>query len=103
MAGLPLELPVTAPGNGHVFHVYAVMTPQRDALQQHLAGSGVPTIIYYPQPLHLQKVYADLGYGVGDFPEAEAVSRNILPLPMYPELSDEQVDHVIACVRQFAF
>jgi dTDP-4-amino-4,6-dideoxygalactose transaminase len=103
LAGLPLELPVTAPGNGHVFHVYGVLAPKRDALQAHLAERGVPTIIYYPQPLHLQKVYADLGYGAGDFPEAEAVSRSILPLPMYPELTDEQVDYVIATVRQFAF
>ena len=103
LAGLPLDLPVTAPGNGHVFHVYAVLTPQRDLLQQHLAGGGVPTIIYYPQPLHLQKVYADLGLRAGDFPVAEAVSQNILPLPMYPELTNEQVDHVIANVRQFAF
>ncbi len=103
LAGLPIQLPVTAPGNSHVFHVYAVLTPERDALQQHLAEHGVPTIIYYPQPLHQQKVYADLGYRPGDFPEAEAVSRSILPLPMYPELSNEQVDYVIASVRKFAF
>jgi len=103
LAGLPLLLPVTAPGNTHVFHVYAVLSEQRDALQQFLVAHGVATLIYYPRPLHLQKVYADLGYREGDFPKAEEVSRKILPLPIYPELSDEQVDYVIATVRQFDF
>lgn len=103
LAGLPLILPVTAPGNTHVFHVYAVLAEQRDALQQFLAERGVATIIYYPRPLHLQKVYADLGSREGDFPVAEEVSQNILPLPMYPELTDEQVDYVIATVCQFDF
>jgi dTDP-4-amino-4,6-dideoxygalactose transaminase len=100
---LPLNLPFTAEGNTHVYHVYAIQTPNRDALQQYLTERGVPTIIYYPQPLHLQKVYADLGYREGDFPVAESVSKKILPLPMYPELSDAQVDHVVASIRQFDF
>ena len=101
LAGLPVELPVTAPGNAHVFHVFAVLTERRDELQQFLAGRGVPTIIYYPRPLHLQKVYEDLGHREGDFPVAESVSRRILPLPMYPELTDEQVDYVSATLREF--
>ncbi len=103
LAGLPVERPVTAEGNGPVYHVYAVLTDRRDALQQFLAERGVPTIIYYPQPLHLQKVYADLGGQAGDFPVAEAVSQRILPLPMYPELTDEQVDYVIQTIREFPF
>ena len=101
LAGLPVELPVTAPGNGHVFHVYALLTDRRDALMQFLSDNGVASIIYYPRPLHLQKVYEDLGLREGDFPVAEAVSRRILPLPMYPELTNEQVDYVIATIRQF--
>jgi dTDP-4-amino-4,6-dideoxygalactose transaminase len=101
LAGLPLELPVTAPGNLHVYHVYAVLTDARDALQAHLAAEGIPTLIYYPLPLHLQKLYANEGWKEGDFPAAESVSRRILPLPMYPELADEQVDYVIAKVREF--
>jgi dTDP-4-amino-4,6-dideoxygalactose transaminase len=99
--GLPLELPVTQAGSTHVFHVYAVLSDRRDALQQFLADKGIPTLIYYPRPLHLQKVYENLGYREGDFPVAEALSRRILPLPMYPELSDEQVDYVAATIRQF--
>ena len=100
-AGLPVEIPVMSPGNSHIYHVYALLADRRDALQQFLADNGVPTIIYYPQPLHLQKVYADYGWSEGDFPVAEAVSRRILPLPMYPELTDEQVDHVRNSVVKF--
>jgi len=99
---LPLELPATAPGNTHVFHVYAVLSSRRDELQEFLAGRGVPTIIYYPLPLHLQKVYADLGYRLGDFPVAESVSKTILPLPIYPELTDDQVKYVIEMLGQFS-
>jgi dTDP-4-amino-4,6-dideoxygalactose transaminase len=98
------ELPLTLPGPidpSHVFHVYAVLSDRRDDLQKFLADHGVPTLIYYPQPLHLQKVYADIGWRKGDFPLAEEISSKILPLPMYPELSREQVDYVIATVRQF--
>ena len=79
------------------------MTGQRDELQKFLAERGVSSIIYYPQPLHRQKVYEELGYREGDFPVAEGVSRQILPLPMYPELTDEQVDYVISTIRQFPF
>ncbi len=100
-AGLPLELPVTATGNSHTFHVYALLSDRRDVLQQFLADRGVPTIIYYPRPLHLQEVYADCGWREGDFPVAEDVSRRILPLPMYPELTDEQVDYVGGAVVEF--
>jgi len=98
---LPLELPVTSPGNSHVFHVYALLSDKRDALQTFLTQSGIPTIIYYPEPLHRQKVYTDLGYAPGDFPVAESVSKRILPLPMYPELTNEQVDYIIGKVQQF--
>lgn len=101
LAKLPLQLPVTAPGNTHVFHVYAVLTERRDALQKFLADRGVPVLIYYPLALHLQKVYENLNFERGDFPVAEMISEKILPLPMYPELTDEQVDYVIRVVRQF--
>jgi len=101
LAGLPLELPAAAPGNSHVWHVFAILSAQRDALQAHLAAHGVPTLIYYPLPLHLQKCYADQGWKAGDYPVAEDVSRRILPLPMYPELADEQVAHVVATIRGF--
>ncbi len=101
LAGSSVVVPHTSEGNAHCWHVYAVLSDQRDALQTHLAANGVPTLIYYPQPLHLQKCYADVGWKPGDYPVAESVSRSILPLPMYPELTDAQVDHVIAVVREF--
>lgn len=100
---LPLDLPTTCECNEHVYHVYALLTEERDDLQKFLAERGVPTIIYYPRPLHLQKVYEPLGYGEGDLPVAEEISRRILPLPMYPELTDEQVDYVVQTIRQFPF
>jgi dTDP-4-amino-4,6-dideoxygalactose transaminase len=98
---LPLQLPVTAPGNTHVFHVYAVLSERRDDLQKFLADRGVPTLIYYPLPLHLQKLYANLTFKEGDYPIAEEISKKILPLPMYPELTNEQVDHVSSVVKEF--
>jgi dTDP-4-amino-4,6-dideoxygalactose transaminase len=101
LAGLPVELPVVAPGNTHVWHVYALLTDRRDALQKHLEAAGIPTLIYYPVPLHLQRCYADQGGQPGDYPVTEAVSRRIQPLPMYPELTDDQVDRVIAATRGF--
>lgn len=101
LAGLPIELPVVAGGNTHCWHVYALLSDQRDALQSHMAANGVPTLIYYPLPLHLQKCYADVGWVEGDYPVAESVSKRVLPLPMYPELTDAQVDHVIEVIRSF--
>jgi dTDP-4-amino-4,6-dideoxygalactose transaminase len=103
LAGLPVDTPATCELDQHVFHVYALLTEQRDELLSFMAARGVPSIIYYPQPLHLQKVYEELGYRRGDFPVAEEVSERILPLPMYPELTDEQVDYVISVVREFPF
>lgn len=100
---LPLTLPDIPSDNGHVFHVYAVLSEKRDALQRFLAERGISVLIYYPQPLHLQAVYRELGYGKGDFPVAEAVSEKILPLPMYPELSDAEVAYVISQIRAFPF
>lgn len=101
LSTLPLQLPSAAPGNTHIWHVFALLTDQRDALQAHLATQGVPTLIYYPLPLHLQKCYEDQGWKAGDYPVAEEVSRRILPLPMYPELTAEQVSHVIRVIREF--
>jgi len=98
--GLPVQPPKSG-GGTHVYHVYAILTDQRDELQKRLANNGIATIIYYPEPLHLQKVYADLGYQPGDFPVAESVSKRILPLPMYPELSEDQVDYVAQKIREF--
>jgi len=100
LQGLPLDTPERSAGT-HVYHVYAILTDRRDALQKFLADRGVPTIIYYPQPLHLQEVYSSLGGKPGDFPVAESVSSRILPLPMYPELTDAQIDYTATLIRRF--
>jgi dTDP-4-amino-4,6-dideoxygalactose transaminase len=84
----------------HVYHQFAIRVSQRDLVQRRLAERGVRTSVYYPLPLHLQPMYQDLGYRPGDFPEAERAAREVLCLPMYPELTDAQVDEVIAACRQ---
>ena len=101
LADLPVALPSTLPGNSHVWHVFALLTDRRDELLAHLTAGGVPILIYYPQPLHLQRCYEDIGWKAGDYPVTESVSRRILSLPMYPELTDAQVEHVVAVVRSF--
>ncbi len=101
MSGLPVELPVLAEGNTSCWHVYAIQLDGRDGLKAHLEANGVPTLIYYPLPLHLQKCFEGAGWKEGDYPVAERVARRVLPLPMYPELTDAQVDHVVGAVRSF--
>jgi dTDP-4-amino-4,6-dideoxygalactose transaminase len=82
----------------HVYHVFAVRSPQRDALRDALEEQGVQTGIHYPVPVHLQPGYAELGYQAGDFPVAEQAATEVLSLPIYPELTVEQRDQVIAAV-----
>jgi dTDP-4-amino-4,6-dideoxygalactose transaminase len=93
--------PVEAPYARHVFHVYAVRTADRASLQRVLQSNGIATGIHYPVPVHLQPAYADLGYTQGDFPESERAANEVLSLPMYPELTTEQVETVAAGVRSF--
>jgi dTDP-4-amino-4,6-dideoxygalactose transaminase len=102
LAGLDwLQTPVEAPDCRHVYHQYVVRTPQRDALAEHLKAQGVSTGIHYPIPCHLQGACAHLGYGPGSLPHTEAAAREILSLPVYPELSEAQLAHIIASVRSF--
>jgi dTDP-4-amino-4,6-dideoxygalactose transaminase len=91
LAGSPAMAPVERPDSHHVFHVYAVRVPDRDAWRARLTASGIQTGIHYPVPIHLQPAYQDLGYGPGDFPVAERAAREVLSLPMFPELRREEV------------
>jgi dTDP-4-amino-4,6-dideoxygalactose transaminase len=99
LADLPLTLPADAPG--HVWHVFAVGTPDRDALAAHLADEGVGTLVHYPIPPHLQEAYRDLGMAEGDLPLAERLARETLSLPMGPHLAAADADRVVAAVRDF--
>ena len=96
-----LVLPETPPSGSHVFHLYVVRTKKRDALLAHLNKAGIGAAIHYPTPIHLHGAYADLGYKKGDFPVAERLSDEILSLPIYPEITDEQLDYVVDETRRF--
>jgi dTDP-4-amino-4,6-dideoxygalactose transaminase len=80
----------------HVYHVYAVRLEQRDDAQKALQAAGVGTGIHYPVPVHLQKAYAGLGYGAGDFPVTEQLANQFLSLPIYAELTADQVSEVVS-------
>jgi dTDP-4-amino-4,6-dideoxygalactose transaminase len=85
----------------HVYNQYTVRVARRDALRDHLAAREVGTSIFYPVPLHLQPCFRDLGGAPGDFPVAECAAREVLSLPLYPELTEEQVDYVVEAVADF--
>jgi dTDP-4-amino-4,6-dideoxygalactose transaminase/acetyltransferase-like isoleucine patch superfamily enzyme len=97
-----VQPPQAMPWARHVYHVYAIRTPSRGALQQWLQSRGIHTGIHYPIPVHLQPAYADLGYPVGTFPYAERAAMEVLSLPMYPELSPLDIDAVVMGVYAFA-
>ena len=91
LAGVDVGLPVARPDGRHVYHIYAVRVAERAAVQEALTGRGIQTGIHYPTPVHLLPAHADLGYGEGDFPQAEQLAREELSLPMYPELTEAQI------------
>ena len=96
-----MVIPEEAPWTKGVYHLYVVRVPDREALQAHLAEAGIGTGIHYPIPLHQQKAYAHLGYDTGDFPVTERVSREIVSLPMFPQLAAGQQDEVVSAVKEF--
>ena len=101
LADTPLRLPVERPGAQSAWHLFIVRHPQRDALKAHLEANGVGCAIHYPLPLHLQKCYAELGHGPGDFPVAERACGEVLALPFFPAMTDAQQDRAVAVIREF--
>jgi dTDP-4-amino-4,6-dideoxygalactose transaminase len=97
-----VRAPEQLEGRRHVYHIYAVRSADRDGLQRQLLAEGVQTGLHYPIPVHLQEAHADLGYKAGDFPESEAAAREVLSLPMFPEMTATQVEQVVAAVHQGA-
>ena len=98
-----IRIPYRAPYSSHVFHQYTLQIEgaDRDALQQSLQQKGIPAMIYYPVPLHLQKAYAETGSRKGDLPVTEALCHKVLSLPMHTELDREQQDHIIASIHEY--
>jgi len=97
-----IETPQEMVGNRHVYHLYAVRVAERDAFQKLLQERGVQTGVHYPVPVHLQPAHRDLGYQRGDFPVSEAAADTVLSLPMFPELTEEQLKTVVATVKEAA-
>jgi dTDP-4-amino-4,6-dideoxygalactose transaminase len=96
-----VHLPSVRPGRTHVYNQFVVRTPRRDELQQHLRQQGIPSEIYYPYPLHLQPAFSYLGHRSGDMPHAEAACKEVLALPIYPTLSEEQQSRVVQGIASF--
>jgi dTDP-4-amino-4,6-dideoxygalactose transaminase len=96
-----VRLPSTNGYAEHVHHLYVIRTARRDDLMQHLQDRDIGCIIHYPIPIHLQKAYASGGWKPGDFPVAEKAANEILSLPLFPTMTDEQVDYVVAAVKEW--
>lgn len=102
LLGIPGIAPPLVPENyEHVFHQYTIRVEQRDALQQALNARNIGSAVYYPVPLHLQPLYRSLGHRADDFPHAEHAAKEVISLPMYPELRAEQIERVAAAVTEF--
>jgi len=102
LKGIPgVVTPQEMPYAKHVYHLYVIRAPRRDELQKHLEAKGVATGLHYPVPLHVQNAFKHLGYKEGDFPVTEKAAREILSLPMFPELTAEQIAYVAGAIREF--
>ena len=100
-AGTPLQLPREAAWAESAYHLYVVRHPRRDDLKKHLEANGIGCALHYPLPLHLQKCYAGLGYKRGDFPVSEKAAGECLSLPIYPEMTEAQIQRVAEVVTDF--
>lgn len=93
--------PFVAEGMKHIYYVYVICTEERDKMREYLGEKGVTTGVYFPVPLHLQKVFEYLGYQMGDFPNAEYVANKSLAIPMFPELEQPEIDKVVEVVNEY--
>ena len=102
MKEFDIVLPYEADYSRHVYHIYAIRAKNRDKLREFLGKNGVSTGIHYPIPVHLQKAYSFMGIKNGAFPISEKIAGKILSLPMYPELSEEQIEYVASSIEKFS-
>lgn len=101
LANTPVKRPVIADGNVSIYNQYVIAAPKRDELRKYLADRGISTEIYYPVPLHLQECFAQFGGKPGELPNCEKAAREVLALPIYPELTEGQIERVAATIRAF--
>jgi dTDP-4-amino-4,6-dideoxygalactose transaminase len=101
LAGTPVTLPPEPSGAAHTYHQFTIRAPERDRLQAFLAERGIATRIYYPIPLHLQPCFRPLGHRRGEFPVSERLASEVLSLPIFPGITEEQIDRVAAATRDF--
>jgi dTDP-4-amino-4,6-dideoxygalactose transaminase len=101
LIGSPVTTPEEMPYGTHIYHLCVVRCPNRDGLQAYLKEHGVETFIHYPVPVHLQEAYQDLGLSRGRFPVAEAYAEEILSLPMFPELAEDEIHTVCHLIQRF--
>lgn len=100
--GIPrITTPCIAPQACSIYNQYTLRCEDRDGLMTHLQDKGIGCAIYYPLPLHLQECFAGLGYKVGDLPVSETASQSVLSIPIYPELTQEQIEYVVAAIKEF--
>ena len=96
-----ISIPFKAQDCSHVYYLYTILVPKRDQLQEHLKSNDIASVAYYPRPLHFQPVYKDLGYKKGSLPQSESICKKVLSLPMYPELSKEDIKKVCQTIKDF--
>ena len=96
-----LGLPLALSGRGHSFNQFVIRAPRRDELQEYLLGREIGCAVYYPLSLHLQPCFSELGYSEGDCPVAEQASREVLALPVFPELPQEEIEEVVGAIAEF--
>jgi dTDP-4-amino-4,6-dideoxygalactose transaminase len=96
-----VTLPKRSPRSSHIFNQYTLRVHDRDGLGRHMKARGIGHSVYYPIPLHLEPCFRDLGHRAGDFPEAEKASREVLSLPVFPELDTGRQEQVVQTVVEF--
>lgn len=96
-----LVRPKVSDGVGHIYHLYILQSERREELVNHLKEKGIATGVYYPVPMHLQKVFKDLGYKEGDFPNSEYLSHRTFAIPVFPELTEEEIEYIIKSLMEF--
>jgi dTDP-4-amino-4,6-dideoxygalactose transaminase len=101
LADCDVVTPISADFSFPVWHLYVIRAKNRDGLMQYLGNLNIGTGIHYPVPIHLQEAYQELGYNKGDFPITEKYAEEIVSLPMFPELTDDQIHYVVEAIKNF--